>query len=329
MEKVDILLATYNGARFLKEQLDSILNQTHTEFRLIISDDKSTDKTRAIIEEYAAKDSRIEYHFQKKNLGVIKNFEFLLKKVESDYFMFSDQDDIWKENKIELSLAKLKEDDADLVYSDLEVVDRDLKTIYKSYWKLKGLENKVKKYNNFEALYLTNFITGCTMLSKKKFIDLILPLPTKSKYVLHDYWVSLIVSQHGVLTYVKEPLIKYRQHKDNKIGSRKRSDEITNFDELRYLFIDVKIEHFTVFVENEDKFTSMGMRRLAKEALIYFENLRRVNIVNFSKWKLFFELYKYEDFGYKMQNFLILNIPILARPLTYLKKRLKKAKQEN
>ena len=329
MEKVDILLATYNGARFLKEQLDSILNQTHTEFRLIISDDKSTDKTRAIIEEYAAKDNRIEYHFQKKNLGVIKNFEFLLKKVESDYFMFSDQDDIWKENKIELSLAKLKEDDADLVYSDLEVVDRDLKTIYKSYWKLKGLENKVKKYNNFEALYLNNFITGCTMLSKKKFIDLILPLPTKSKYVLHDYWVSLIVSQHGVLTYVKEPLIKYRQHKDNKIGSRKRSDEITNFDELRYLFIDVKIEHFTVFVENEDKFTSMEMRRLAKEALIYFENLRRVNIINFSKWKLFFELYKYEDFGYKMQNFLILNIPILARPLTYLKKKFKKGKQEN
>ena len=329
MEKVDILLATYNGARFLKEQLDSILNQTHTEFRLIISDDKSTDKTRAIIEEYAAKDNRIEYHFQKKNLGVIKNFEFLLKKVESDYFMFSDQDDIWKENKIELSLAKLKEDYADLVYSDLEVVDRDLKTIYKSYWKLKGLENKVKKYNNFEALYLNNFITGCTMLSKKKFIDLILPLPTKSKYVLHDYWVSLIVSQHGVLTYVKEPLIKYRQHKDNKIGSRKRSDEITNFDELRYLFIDVKIEHFTVFVENEDKFTSMEMRRLAKEALIYFENLRRVNIINFSKWKLFFELYKYEDFGYKMQNFLILNIPILARPLTYLKKKLKKGKQEN
>ena len=82
MEKVDILLATYNGARFLKEQLDSILNQTHIEFRLIISDDKSTDKTRAIIEEYAAKDSRIEYYFQKKNLGVIKNFEFLLKKAE-------------------------------------------------------------------------------------------------------------------------------------------------------------------------------------------------------------------------------------------------------
>ena len=124
-------------------------------------------------------------------------------------------------------------------------------------------------------------------------------------------------------------MIKYRQHKDNKIGSRKRSDEITNFDELRYLFIDVKIEHFTVFVENEDKFTSMEMRRLAKEALIYFENLRRVNIINFSKWKLFFKLYKYEDFGYKMQNFLILNIPILAKPLTYLKKRLKKAKQEN
>ena len=329
MEKVDILLATYNGARFLKEQLDSILNQTYSDFRLIISDDKSTDKTKAIIEEYAKKDSRIEYYIQENNLGVIRNFEFLMKKVENKYFMFSDQDDIWKENKIEKSLEVMEKEDADLVYSDLEVVDRDLNTIYKSYWKLKGLDNKVKKYNDFAALYLNNFITGCTMLCKKNFIDLILPLPTKSKYVLHDYWVALIVSQHGKMAYIKEPLIKYRQHKDNKIGSRKRSDEITNFDELRYLFIDVKIEHFTVFVENENKFTSLDVRSLSKEALIYFENLRRVNIINFSKWKLFFEHYKYEDFGYKMQNFLILNIPILARPLTMLKKKLAEKKEKS
>lgn len=328
MEKVDILLATYNGARFLKEQLDSILNQTYSDFRLIISDDKSTDKTKAIIEEYAKKDSRIEYYIQENNLGVIRNFEFLMRKVENKYFMFSDQDDIWKENKIEKSLEVMEKEDADLVYSDLEVVDRDLNTIYKSYWKLKGLDNKVKKYNDFAALYLNNFITGCTMLCKKNFIDLILPLPTKSKYVLHDYWVALIVSQHGKMAYIKEPLIKYRQHKDNKIGSRKRSDEITNFDELRYLFIDVKIEHFTVFVENENKFTSLDVRSLSKEALIYFENLRRVNIINFSKWKLFFELYKYEDFGYKMQNFLILNIPILARPLMKLKKKMAEKKQK-
>ena len=327
MEKVDILLATYNGARYLKEQLDSILNQTYSDFRLIISDDKSTDKTRSIIEEYAKKDSRIECYFQENNLGVIKNFEFLMKKVESDYFMFSDQDDIWKENKIEKSMEVMENDKADLVYSDLEVVDKNLNTTFKSYWKLKGLDNKVKKYNNFSALYLNNFITGCTMLCKKKFIDMILPLPNRSKYVLHDYWVALIVSQHGTLSYIKEPLIKYRQHKDNKIGSRKKSDEINNFDELRYLFIDVKIEHFTVFVENENKFTSMEMRSLSKEALIYFEKLRRVNIINFSKWDLFFKLYKYEDFGYKMQNFLILNIPILARPLTYLKKKLKSLKK--
>ena len=327
MEKVDILLATYNGARYLKEQLDSILNQTYSDFRLIISDDKSTDKTRSIIEEYAEKDSRIEYYFQESNLGVIKNFEFLMKKVESNFFMFSDQDDIWKENKIEKSMETMVAEKADLVYSDLEVVDKNLNTTYKSYWKLKGLDNKVKKYNNFSALYLNNFITGCTMLCKKKFIDMILPLPNKSKFVLHDYWVALIVSQHGTLSYIKEPLIKYRQHKDNKVGSRKKSDEINNFDELRYLFIDVKIEHFTVFVENESKFTSMEMRSLSKEALIYFEKLRRVNIVNFSKWDLFFKLYKYEDFGYKMQNFLILNIPILARPLTYLKKKLKSLKK--
>ena len=104
MEKVDILLATYNGEKYLSEQIDSILSQSFKEFRLLISDDCSTDNTRKILEKYASKDNRIKIYFQKQNLGVIKNFEFLLKKVENKYYMFSDQDDIWKEKKIEKSL---------------------------------------------------------------------------------------------------------------------------------------------------------------------------------------------------------------------------------
>ena len=109
MEKVDVLLATYNGEQYLQEQIESILNQTYTDFRLLISDDGSKDKTIDIVEEYAKKDDRIIIFKQNENMGVVKNFEFLMKQVQSKYFMFSDQDDIWKKDKIEKSVKKIEE----------------------------------------------------------------------------------------------------------------------------------------------------------------------------------------------------------------------------
>lgn len=310
---VDILLATYNGEKYIRPQLDSILKQTHSNFRLLVSDDSSSDSTREILKEYAKNDKRIILFFQEKNLGVIKNFEFLLKKVENNYYMFSDQDDIWKENKIEKSLKHIIDTKSDLVYSDLEVVDENLNVIYSSYWKLKGIYNKIKRYNNFESLYLNNFVTGCTIISKKELIEKVLPLPNTSKYVLHDYWISLIISQSGKISYIDAPLIKYRQHKNNKIGSKKRSDEIKTLDEIRKLFINVKKEHFTVFIENEDKFESEEIKKLNKISLKYYKMLENKKYVNFRNWNLFFKLYKYEEFGYKIQNFVILNLPFLAR----------------
>lgn len=320
MEKVDILLATFNGEDYLVEQLDSILSQTYSNFRLLISDDCSTDGTRKILEEYKKKDKRIQLFFQGKNLGVIKNFEYLLKKVESKYYMLSDQDDIWKENKIEKSIEKLEDSESDLVYSDLEVVDANLNVTYKSYWKLKGIYKKIKKYNNFEALYLNNFVTGCTIISKKKYIEDILPLPNESKFVLHDYWIALIISQKGKISYIEEPLIKYRQHKNNKIGSKKQSDTLKSLDEIRELFIRVKKEHFNVFIANEEKFESDEVRNLSKKALEYYEMLSRKKNFNFRGWILFFKLYKYEEFSYTLQNFVILNLPAIARILYKLKK---------
>lgn len=320
MEKIDILLATYNGQQYLREQLDSILSQSYSNFRLLISDDLSTDNTREILAEYVEKDKRIIVFNQERNLGVVKNFEFLLKKVESRYYMFSDQDDIWKENKIEKSLKTLEETNSELVYTDLEVVDENLNVTYESYWKLKGIYNKIKKYNNFESLYLNNFVTGCTMLSKKELIKEVLPLPNTSKFVLHDYWIPLILSQKCKITYIEEPLIKYRQHKNNKVGSKKKTDELKSFEEIRNLFISVKIEHFTVFIENEDKFVDEKIKKLNKEALEYYKMLEKKKNINFRKWNLFFKLYKYEGFIYNLENFLILNIPFLVRFLLKFRK---------
>lgn len=318
MEKVDILLATYNGEKYLEAQLDSILKQSYKDIRLLISDDCSTDGTREILNRYKEKDNRIVLFFQDKNLGVVKNFEFLLGKVENKYYMLSDQDDIWKDDKIEKSVKKLEETGADLAYSDLEVVDENLNVIYKSYWDLKGFTKRVKKYNTFESLYLNNYITGCTIISKKEFIKDIIPIPSNSEYILHDYWTVLVVSQKGKITYIDEPLIKYRQHKNNNIGSKKRSDELKTIDEIRKLFIEVKKEHFSVYIENDRIFENEKIKKLNKDALKYFEMLEKKNNINFRKWGLFFKLYKYENFGYNVKNFLILNIPCVARLLMFL-----------
>ena len=120
--KIDVLMTTYNGEKYLKEQIESILNQTYKNINLIISDDCSTDNTRDILKEYQDLEN-IKIYYQDKNLGYVANFEFLLKHVESDIYMLSDQDDVWMPNKIEETFKKLEEDNADLVFTDLEVVN--------------------------------------------------------------------------------------------------------------------------------------------------------------------------------------------------------------
>ena len=324
MEKIDILLATYNGEKFVKDQIESILNQTYEDFNLIISDDASTDNTLNILEEYEKKDTRIKVFKKEKNEGLIANFEFLLKNVTSDYFMFSDQDDIWKKDKIEKSINKLKEKNSGLVYTDLEIVDESLNVIYPSYWKYKKIYNKIKKYNNFEALYLNNFVTGCTILAKSKYIKDILPLPRNSKFVLHDYWTALIISAKDKISFVEEPTIQYRQHKNNRVGSSRKSDQLEKFEDLRNLFIKVKIEHFEVFKENIEKIKAKEISKYTNEALKYFENLKKVKYINLKNWNLFFKLYKYEEFSYTIQNFIILNMPILGKLAFKIKKMIRK-----
>ena len=321
--KIDILMATYNGEKYLKEQMDSILEQTHQDFRLLISDDGSQDSTRQILNEYVAKDNRVIVFLQNKNLGVVKNFEYLMEKVESEYFMFSDQDDIWQKDKIQKSIQKMLETNSDLVYSDLQVVSQELDVLHGSYWKLKGFEKKIRKYNNFESLYLNNFVTGCTMLVKSKWLEKILPLPHKSNYILHDYWTALIVSKFGKMAHLDEPLVKYRQHFSNNIGSKKRSDEIKNFTEMRDLFIDIKKDHFKIFMQNADSFDDENIKDLNKKCYAYFDGLKKVKKIQLKNSQLFWKLYKYENFSYAIQNFLILNMPVLACALFRIKKGLK------
>ena len=314
-EKIDILLPTYNGEKYLKEQIDSILNQTYKNIRLIISDDCSKDTTTQILREYEQKDSRIEIYLQQENLGVVKNIEFLLQKVENPFYMLADQDDVWLQEKVEKTLEKQKQENADLVFGDLEIVDQELKTMFPSFGDFMLLNRKIHKYINSNKLnYLYNCVTGCTLLAKKETIQYILPLPQKSKYVIHDYWIGLMISLNGKVSYINEKYIKYRQHGNNQVGTNKISHGFKELDQVRELFINVKLGVFGTYVENNEKFPE-ELQKINLQAYEYFKMLENKKNINFKKWRVFHELYKTETLSYYILNFIIMNLPAIGRPL--------------
>lgn len=323
-EQIDILLATYNGEKYLKEQIDSILNQTYQNIRLIISDDGSQDRTREILKQYEEKDKRVTVYYQKENLGCIKNFEFLLKKVENDIYMLSDQDDVWMPEKIEKTYEKLEKEKADLVFTDLEVVDSELQTIYSSFNDFMKLSRKIHKYINTDKInYLYNCVTGCTILARKKWMDKILPLPTNSKYVLHDHWIGLIISLEGKLAYLPEKYIKYRQHEDNEVGTEKISHQFKKLEQVRELFIQVKLGVFGTYVEQQEKFPK-ELQQFNQKAYEYFCMLEKKKNFNFKGWGIFYQLYQTETFLYYIENFIIMNLPWMAKGIFQLRYRILK-----
>ena len=312
-DKIDVLLTTYNGEKYIREQVESILNQTYKNIRLVISDDCSTDKTVEILKEYEKKDDRVVLYSQKKNLGYVKNFEFLLTKVENDLYMLSDQDDVWLPEKIEKSLEKLKKEDADLVFGELEVVDENLNTIFPSFGDFMLLNRKIKKYiHTYKVNYLYNCVTGCTVLSKKKFIEKMLPFPNNSKYLIHDHWLGLVVSLNGKLAYVEEKYIKYRQHGKNQVGVKRVSHNFEKLEQVRDLFINIKLGIFSTYVDRKDVFPK-EVQELNEKAYEYFKMLEKKKYFNFRKWTVFHELYKTETFMYYIENFFILNMPLLTQ----------------
>lgn len=312
---ISILMPTYNGEKYIKEQIDSILNQTYKRIKLIISDDGSKDSTVKIIKQYEQKDDRVQVYVQDKNMGVVKEIEFLMQKVETPYFMLADQDDYWLPEKVEKSLEKLKKENADLVFGDLEVVDENLKQIYESFGDFMLLNRKIHKYiDSYKLNYLYNCVTGCTTIAKKEIIEKILPIPTISKYLIHDHWIGIMASVYGKVAYVDEKYIKYRQHGDNQVGTDKISHKFNRLEQVRELFIKVKLGVFETYVANNDRFPE-DIQKCNLKALQYYEMVNKKKNFNFRNWAIFHELYKTEKPLYYIENFIIMNMPLIGKGL--------------
>lgn len=200
-------------------------------------------------------------------------------------------------------------------FGDLEVVDENLKTMYKSFNKYMLLDRKIKKYiNSYKINYLYNCVTGCTLISKSKWIKEIVPIPADSKYLIHDYWIGLIIAIKGKLAYMPETYIKYRQHGNNQVGTDKISHRFKKVEQVRELFINVKLGVFGTYVKYNEKFPE-DIQKLNIRAYEYFKMIKNTKKINFKNWNVFHELYKTETFVYYMENFFIMNMPIIAKCL--------------
>ena len=202
MKKISVAMATYNGEKYIKKQIESILINLKENDELIISDDGSKDKTLDIIK--SIKDKRIKIISGPKQ-GVIKNFENALNNCTGDYIFLSDQDDIWEKDKVKKVVPYLEKYIA--VVHDNETVLEDGTILFESWFKHRN--SKPGLINNL----IKNRYLGCCMAFKKELLDYALPFPNNIE--MHDWYLGLIAEKKGKTVFINDKLIKYRRHENN------------------------------------------------------------------------------------------------------------------
>ncbi len=234
---IAILMATYNGEKYLGEQIDSLLAQTYKDWHLYIHDDGSTDNTQAILREYAKKHSNIHILGYESQKGAMRNFLSLLQRVEADYYMFCDQDDVWLKEKVELSFKEMKRQEAAfqgkpiIVYTDLYVTDAALNITCNSFWQEICLYPEF--ITTFDEMAASTAITGCAMLFNRQVKDSVVFPATHA--TMHDAWITACtLRKNGKIFPIFQQMVYYRQHEDNCVGS----------DDLNHIDLAYRIRNF-------------------------------------------------------------------------------------
>ena len=293
-EKVDIVMATYNtNIKFLKEQIESILNQTYKNISLLISDDNSTNKdVEKVLKEYEKKDKRIKVYIQEKNLGYIKNFEFLLKQSNAQYIMFSDHDDIWYKNKVEASIEELKKKNVDLVYCNSTQIDENGKVIKEDYFKYKNIpivEGKSK-------LAISRCVgNACSQIFTKSVKEKMLPYT--NKVMAQDWIAAFIANENKGIANIQVPLFGYRLHQTNIFGGRNLAQNLSMWKKdngLSYKsflkYRDEKVINMAYLdgaVMCEQYCKDKNNKEFIQKLIKYYESLKKSKYINFHLIKYF------------------------------------------
>lgn len=323
-DKVDILLTTYNTKiEYLKEQIDSILNQTYSNFNLIISDDCSpNEEVRIALEEYKEKDNRITLYFQEKNLGCTKSFEFLLEKSTSKYIAFSDHDDIWYPTKIEECIKTIKEKNVDMVYCDANQIDSNGNIIQESYLRYKNMPIINEKYNNPILPFARHIAIGCSQMITKNVKEKMLPFTDKT--FAHDWHSTYIASNLKGIYCINKPLFGYRIHENNIFGGRSFKQNIKMWKEkngnnyksyLKYRYHTITETYLAGVLMCKDYSSKTEKNELSKledDILKYYQKAQNAKIIYFSIHK-YFKYLSFKGIGKRMvKEIMILHFPIIG-----------------
>lgn len=232
LPRIEILLATYNGRRFLRDQVDSLLGQDYQDLNILARDDASTDGTAELLREYAER-------FPKKftvipgnaeNRGILNNFLSLMRGSTADYVCFADQDDVWLPRKVSKSKEVMDQLESQygagtplLVFSDLRIVDENLRTLFPSFWTRMGIDPE--RIHHINKLLGRGVVTGCTMMINRPLLELGFRAPKEAS--LHDRWIALLASTMGKAGIVTQQTVLYRQHGANAVGIGSRRPSIS------------------------------------------------------------------------------------------------------
>jgi glycosyltransferase involved in cell wall biosynthesis len=282
---VDILLATYNGERYLSQQIDSIINQTYNNWRIVARDDCSSDDSVRILLEYKSKlkDRFIIIKNNNKNIGPAFNFIELLRNSSAPYCMFCDQDDYWLHDKIELSINKLATHSSvpALIYTDLEVVDQELNLLDRSLLEIEKIKPRDLYY---KSIIIHNKITGCTVAINAKLRDIALS-GNISYIIMHDWYLAAIASLCGIIDHINKPTILYRQHKNNTIGIK-----IKNLGYWKSRINSIKNNKSwnkrRMQVENILNLSALALPRSVRYELVEFSGLSKYSKIKRLHWLL-------------------------------------------
>lgn len=308
MDTVAVLLAVYNGAKYLEEQVESIMHQTYQNVICYAHDDGSTDDSKELLmelkEKYPSKMIVLEYP---PTGGAKENFLSLLQGRTEPYIMFADQDDVWLPEKIEKTLAEMKKIEGNgsipaLVFTDLEVVDKELKPIAPSCIKYLGIDpTRVK----FTQLLRSHVGAGCTFMLNNALATICCqPVDPESAFFMHDKWCMMIASIFGKISFVDEATVLYRQHGDNVIGLPKAPYEPESL--YAKIMRNVNLVKSKEFIETKTGWTKQ-VRKMALE-LLKIENLppekreTLSKLVTLSAKPKFYRVFFYAKNGVLPQN---------------------------
>jgi len=230
--EISIALCTYNGTKFLAEQLESFLQQTHLPDELIVCDDRSTDQTVEILKSFARKAPFPVYiHVNENNLGSTKNFEKAISLCQGRVIFLSDQDDVWHKDKLRKFINEFASDETvGLVFCDGELVDENLNSLGVNAWKACSFDKRQQKWmesgNGLPRILKSNVVTGCMMAFRAEYKPLFLPIPNDVPTVIHDYWIALVIMAVTKVKLIPDKLVKYRQHSQQQLGLSLENKEV-------------------------------------------------------------------------------------------------------